>query len=101
MLLLPTLDKIHCLNIDSIVRIEASSNYSKVFCWNQRYPIVISKALGWFEKKLPADYFFRVHRTHMINRKYLAAIKSDTVILESGELISISRRKRKVWMASL
>jgi two-component system, LytTR family, response regulator len=100
-LLLPTSDKILCLNIESIVRVEASSNYSKVYYLNQPYPIVACKVLRWFEDHLPQESFFRVHRTHLINRKYLAAIKNDSVILESGELIGISRRKRKLWMASL
>jgi two-component system LytT family response regulator len=100
-LLLPTSNKIHCLDIDSIVRIEASSNYSKVYYLNQHYPIVACKVLRWFESQLPPELFFRVHRTHLVNRKYLSAITSNSVILESGELINTSRRKRKIWMASL
>jgi two-component system LytT family response regulator len=100
-LLLPTANKIHCINVDSIIRIEASSNYSKLYCCNQPHPIIACKVLRWFEDQLPQEFFLRIHRTHLINKKYLAAITTHNVILESGELISISRRKRKIWMASL
>jgi two-component system LytT family response regulator len=101
LLLLPTLNKIYCLHIDSIVRIEASSNYSKIYYLNQHHPILACKVLRWFEDQLPQESFLRVHRTHLINKKYMSLIKNDSVVLESGELISISRRKRKIWMASL
>ncbi|MFI5129523.1 MAG: LytTR family transcriptional regulator DNA-binding domain-containing protein [Chitinophagales bacterium] len=60
-LLLPSSDKTLCIPLDSIIRIEASSNYSKVFCKDQRFPIVVAKVLKWFEERLPRGSFARVH----------------------------------------
>jgi two-component system LytT family response regulator len=94
-LLMPMADKTLCIDIDSIVRIEASSNYSKIYCNGQALPIVVAKVLRWFEEKLPQHSFARVHRTHLVNKKYMVGIRNDKVILETGTQIGISRRKRK------
>jgi len=100
-LLLPATGEVHCLPVDSIVRIEASSNYSKVYCRDETRPIVVAKVLRWFEERLPPEFFSRVHRTHLINKKYLVSIQRYTAVLNSGEGISISRRKKKHWMMSI
>jgi two-component system LytT family response regulator len=94
-LLLPVSPETLCIPLDSIIRIEASSNYSKVFCKDQSFPIVAAKVLRWFEERLPQQVFVRVHRTHLVNKKYVVAIRNNNVLLESGMQISISRRKRK------
>jgi two-component system, LytTR family, response regulator len=99
-LLLPVTGEVHCLHIESIVRIEASSNYSKVYCQGTAHPIVAAKLLRWFEERLPQEFFFRVHRTHLINRKYLVTVHNNTAVLESGEQVCISRRKRKQIVCS-
>ena len=97
-LLLRTTGQVHCIHIDSIIRIEASSNYSKVYCYDEALPIVSAKVLGWFEEKLPAEFFSRIHRTHLINKKYVVSVQNSNAVLRSGEQISISRRKKKTWL---
>lgn len=99
MLLLPTSAETLCIPLDSIIRIEASSNYSKVFCKDQSFPIVVAKVLRWFEDKLPHHLFARVHRTHLVNKMYMVSIKNNNILLESGMQISISRRKRRNCLA--
>lgn len=94
-LLLPTSAGTLCLSLDSIIRVEASSNYSKVYCKDQAFPIVVAKVLRWFQERLPQSLFARVHRTHLVNRMRIVSIKSNAVMLESGTEISVSRRKRK------
>jgi two-component system LytT family response regulator len=100
-LLLPMANKTICINIDSIIRIEASSNYSKIYCKGQALPIVVAKVLRWFEERLPQHSFARVHRTHLVNKKYMVGIRNDKVILETGTQIGISRRKRKTCFDQL
>ncbi|HET6996085.1 MAG TPA: LytTR family DNA-binding domain-containing protein [Chitinophagaceae bacterium] len=100
-LLLPMVNRTLCIHVDSIVRIEASSNYSKIFCKGQPMPIVAAKVLRWFEERLPENSFARVHRTHLVNKKYMVGIKNNKVILETGTQIGISRRKKKICMIKL
>lgn len=54
-----------------IIRVQASSNYSRIYCTDEHYPIIVSKVLQWFENKLPRQDFIRTHRTHLINRQYI------------------------------
>ena len=94
-LLLPISGETLCIPLNSIIRIEASSNYSKVFCKYQSFPVVAAKVLKWFEERLSRDLFVRIHRSHLINKMYVVSVKNNNVRIEPGMEISISRRKRK------
>jgi two-component system, LytTR family, response regulator len=90
----------NCGNIDlnpsHIVRVESSSNYSRVFFTN-RPPLLVCKILQWFEDMLPMDSFVRVHRSHLVNRAFIADRPSETyLLLQGGQVVPVSRRRRKV-----
>src|ERR1041384_1014300 len=78
-LLLPTVTETLCIPFNSIIRIEASSNYSKVFCKGRPFPVVVAKVLRWFEDRLPQHLFTRIHRTHLINKAHIVAVRYDHV----------------------
>ncbi len=79
-----------------IVRIEASSNYSKLFFSNGK-PLTVAKVLHWFEDKLEEQFFCRIHRTHIVNRQFISAISIDNnmLTLANGEQLKISRRRKE------
>ncbi len=86
---------------EQIVRIEALSNYSKIY-FTKRHPMTVAKVLQWFQLQLPTTMFSRVHRSHLVNRKFIEQItlaKQNTLLLSTGETIVISRRKRGVLNA--
>ena len=62
-LALPTNRGVEFIDTSTIIRIEAKSNYSKLHFVNGK-SLLVAKVLGWFEGKLPADQFVRIHRTH-------------------------------------
>ena len=95
-LLLPTDNKLLFLNISSIIRIEASSNYSKVFCKNQPYPIVVAKVLRWFEEQPVLASFLRIHRTHLVNPHHIKNYRSGRGILQlqNDEVLLVARRRK-------
>jgi two-component system LytT family response regulator len=99
-LLLSTVNETLFINTDTIIRVEASSNYSKIYRQGETFPVVVAKALCWFEKRLPQEFFSRIHRTHIINKKFLVKVWSNNAVLQSGEQISISRRKKKQWLSN-
>jgi two-component system, LytTR family, response regulator len=79
---------------EDIIRVEASSNYCKLFFSNEK-PLVVAKVLHWFEEHLSIEIFCRVHRTHLINKMYVAdVIMQSTLLLINGDVIKISRRKQ-------
>jgi two-component system, LytTR family, response regulator len=79
---------------ENIIRIEASSNYCKIYFDNDR-PLVVAKVLHWFQDNLPGDTFYRIHRTHIVNRIHIANISEHSMLkLSNGDMIQISRRRK-------
>ncbi len=92
-----------CVSPEKIIRVQSMDNYSKIFFDDAR-PLVVSKVLLWFELRLPNQLFTRVHRSHLVNRNYVAAINGSVikyVQLTNGETISISRRKKLFAITNL
>jgi two-component system, LytTR family, response regulator len=81
---------------DTIIRVQASRNYSKIY-FQHEYPLTVAKVLQWFEDKLPAPSFYRIHRGHIINCQFIREISRDgkKIKLANGEQFSVSRRKKK------
>lgn len=81
----------------NILRIEAQSNYCKIFSIDRAKTMVVSKVLHRLQEKLPADMFIRVHRSHLVNRQYIKQVSGNhtkTAELINGESIPVSRRKQ-------
>jgi two-component system, LytTR family, response regulator len=95
-ILLPTDRGVRIIPACSIVRIEACSNYSKLFFDNAK-PLTVAKVLHWFEDKLEQQFFYRIHKTHIVNSQFISAISSDNNILTlaNGEQLKISRRRKE------
>jgi two-component system, LytTR family, response regulator len=101
-LMLPTCKGIEIINSNSIVRIEASSNYSKLFFTNGK-TLVVAKVLHWFEKQAGMGMFLRTHRTHLVNRAYISSYINGIggqICLHNGELIDVSKRKKNFFLHS-
>jgi two-component system LytT family response regulator len=84
------------IDINSILRVKAISNYSKLFFADGR-SLVVAKLLSWFEKKLAGDHFVRLHRGHLVNIRYIKAcdnFNSGEAVLINNERLAVSRRKR-------
>ena len=95
-LAIPTLDGIVFYEIDKIVHLEASSNYTNIFL-DDNSKIIASKTLKEFEEMLPPDLFFRTHHSHMINLAYVKRyIKGDGGLIEltNGKFVDLARRKK-------
>ena len=90
-----TINGCHDLLISTIVRIEGSSNYSKIFIADKLYPLLACKVLPWFEDNLFGKNFIRTHKSHLVNRQYIQKFCSHAsqVELNSGETIAVSKRK--------
>ena len=98
-LLLTVTRGVGVVDMSTIVRIEASSNYSKIYFSNGQ-KLVSSKVLRWFEEHLPDHLFVRIHRTHIVNKKFIRTYiyNSGKIALSNGESIQVSRRKKEVFL---
>ncbi len=101
--ILPTCTGTELITISNIIRIEAISNYSKLFFANacpatgRRKTLVVAKVLKWFDELLSDKGFIRIHRSHLINLSCINSYNNNNqhkIILQNQEQIDISRRKR-------
>jgi two-component system, LytTR family, response regulator len=79
---------------DDIIRMEADDNYTKVYLKDSK-PVTISRTLKYFEDCC-GQSFFRIHKSHMINLKYLKEFTKEDggmVIMTDGTKIAVSKRK--------
>lgn len=87
------------LDINNIIRLESDGNYTIIKYENETNNIqtyIVSKNLKIIEKQIENNSFIRVHRSHLLNLKYIYEYKSNNYIkLKNGEQIKISRYKIK------
>lgn len=96
MILLPDNAGIAVVDTASIIRIQAISNYSKLFFTNGK-KLVVAKVLKRFEQELASNGFIRPHRTHLVNKKFIVRYIDDEagkIELSTGELIDVSKRRK-------
>lgn len=83
--------------IDSIIRCEASVNYT-IFHIENAKSITVTRTLKQFEDLLPKDKFIRVHQSNLVNiDKVEKFYKTDGayLLMSDSSKISISRRKKE------
>lgn len=82
--------------VADIMRIEALSNYSRIYFADGKI-MVVAKVLGLLRELLPAAMFVRVHQSHLVNKlfvKTLSGNNSKKLLMNNGEYIVVSRRKQ-------
>jgi two-component system LytT family response regulator len=95
--LIPTNRGIKEVIAENIIRVEANSSYSKIYFTNE-YPLTVAKVLQWFEDKLPGHSFYRIHRGHIVNCRFIEAISEDSKLtLINGVQLQVSKRKKTAF----
>ena len=86
--------------INQIIRIESSSNYSKIF-FKDGKSLLVTKLLKDFEEILSPYRFYRIHNSHLINLSYIKKyLRGDggQVIMQNDEVIDVARRKKEEFL---
>ena len=86
------------LSYNDIIYVNSEGNYIEIQTKNGRF--VIRQTLKEFEKYLPKDDFFKVHKSYIINIKKIDAINSVFVVVGDKE-IPISRSARQELMSKI
>lgn len=97
------LDGVHFVRLRDIVRLEAEDNYTH-FMLKTGNKITASKTIKAYEDTLLRLNFVRVHKKHIVNMNYMKTyIKGEGgyLVLENGETIEVSRRKKASLMDSV
>jgi DNA-binding LytR/AlgR family response regulator len=86
-----------------ICRVEASGNYT-VFYVNNQKQVMASNTMAEFEDKLNADRFIRVHKSHIVNLRFVVKYTrgdGGTLSLEDGSEIPVSRSRKEELLKKL
>ncbi len=97
-LLLPANKGLSLVETSHIIRIQAISNYSRIYLDNGR-SLTVAKVLAWFEERLQTLDFIRIHRTHLVNFRFISGYEHGNdakLLLQNGDHIDVSRRRKSV-----
>lgn len=88
-------------NPEEIVRLEASSNYTRIYFTNKT-KLLSAKVLKEFVQMLVPFGFVRTHRRHLINRTHIRCIAPNgNIIMKDASVAEISRRMKSGVMRIL
>lgn len=94
-LALSTSEGVFLFKPDEIIRLQGDNNYTHFhFC--NRKPMIVSRTLKEYDELLKEYNFIRVHKSHLINRKYICSVNREGYItMEDNSVVEISRRKKE------
>ena len=90
-----TSDRLELVDLDRMIRLEASGNYSVLYL-ERGEKIVVSKTLKSIEAKLDSR-FVRTHQSHIVNLDFIKAFNKTEggyLVLQDETEIPVSVRKR-------
>jgi two-component system, LytTR family, response regulator len=101
---LSTTDGILMADVNDIVWVESLSNYTKFYFHENKNVVLVSKTMGEFEPFLKNHDFFRIHRSTIINIKYIHKYQrgeGGTVVMKDGTTLEVSTRKKQEFLNRL
>lgn len=99
----PTNDGLQFINLDDIIYLEASDNYTTLFLQTKQ-KFLVSRTLKNFEDMLPADHFVRIHHGTIINKSFVDKyVRGDggQVIMRGGAVLDVSKRKKAEFLVAI
>lgn len=78
------------IKLEDVTFCKADDNYCEIYLKNDKTKHILSRTLGDLEKKLPQQFFQRVHRSFIVNMNHVSHFEKDKnllVINQNGEEI--------------
>ena len=92
-LALSTTDGTHFIPAQDILRLEANGSYTKFHLLRGK-KMTASRTMKDFADLLDDSQFIRVHKSHVVNKRYVKFITGNhTIVLEDDTEVEVSRRK--------
>ena len=100
---LPTLTGFQMEKISHIIYCEADENYTKIFTVRGDF-VLVSRTLKVVEEMLPPQYFFRIHKSFLVNMNFVKSynrIDGHKILLENGVELEIATRRNEEFVKAL
>lgn len=76
---------------DEIMFVEGKGRGCVVHTEREAYPVL--QVMSLFAEALPADSFFKCHRSYIVNFKYVREFSEHSITLNNGDIIKLDRAK--------
>jgi two-component system, LytTR family, response regulator len=96
-IVLKDMQTVYVVSVSSIIRCEASDNYTTFHLAGQN-PITVSRPLKEYDELLSVSKFIRVHQSHLINLNQLQQFnkrEGGSVTMKDGSEVPVSTRNRE------
>ena len=94
-LAIPTREALFLFDPSEIIRLEGESNFTWVYL-PDRKPLLTTRPLNTLEDALGDRGFLRIHKSHLINRRYIVNFtQKGTLTLSDRSQFDISRRRKE------
>lgn len=94
---------VELINVDEIIRFEASSNYTILYLRNKT-SIISTKTLKEYDAMLTESTFYRVHKSHLINlnnvQRYVNGDGGFVIMSDTSE-VEVARRRKEAFLQVL
>jgi len=93
---IPGQNGVSFIDLNEIVFVEASNNYSKLVLTDRRF-FLISKTLKDVQEVLEEEHFLRVHRQYVINLNHVKQFNRNEGVLTmtNGQYIPVARNQKE------
>ena len=82
-------NEIYRFSVHDILYIQAKDNYLDIIC--DKKNTLIRYKISDMEKLLQPYQFLRIHKSYLVNYRYIYALQGKTVTLENGTKLPVSR----------
>lgn len=94
--------KIILLEPHTILYCEASGSYTRIMLDDQK-TLLVSQSIGEMEDQLPMDFFFRIHKSYLVNLSHITEFNTydNIVTIHGGMQLPVARRKKNEFIERL
>ena len=100
---LPTAEGLTFINVNEIMYLKASGNYTEIYMVNKQKHLV-SRNLKEYDDMLSEQNFFRIHHSSLININCIQSYvrgEGGYVIMNDGTSLDVSRRKKEAFLEKI
>ena len=83
------------IDLNEVYYFESYGNYVKV--WLKNNYILTPRTLSSFEEQISKNDFFRIHKSYIINRKYINYVEGNMVIMKNETTLAIGKSQRSTF----
>ena len=102
-LAIPTLEGLIMVDATKIIHLQSDINYTHIFISSGK-KITTPKTLKYFNEILDMPYFFRIHKSHMVNLSFVESYrkgKGGHVVLTNGSKLEVAVRRKEQLLQKL